>query len=103
MHKQQHAGARQPPGIIVRGSLITLKRKCGKPTCSCADGEMHITPALSYSVKGKTHILTLRSSDVPAVRQALANYRTALADLEKTALSGIRRTTETIMQAKRKT
>ena len=88
--------------VLLRGSLITLKRKCGKPTCSCADGEMHTTPALSYSVKGKTRILTLRSSDVPAIRRALTNYRMAAADLEKKALSGIRLATRNIMMAKRR-
>ena len=89
-------------GVMLRGSLITLKRKCGKPTCACADGEMHATPALSYSVRGKTRIVTLRSSDVPAVKRGLANYRTAAAELEKKALSGIRSTTEAIMKAKMK-
>jgi len=89
-------------GVLIRGSLITLKRKCGKPTCSCADGEPHTTPALSYSVKGKTHILTLRSSDVPMIRQALNNYKMAVAELEKKAISGIRLTTVNIMKAKRK-
>jgi hypothetical protein len=88
--------------VLIRGSLITLKRKCGKPTCSCADGEPHTTPALSYSVKGKTHILTLRSSDVPAIRQALNNYKAAAVELEKKAISGIRLTTVNIVKAKRK-
>ena len=88
--------------VLIRGSLITLKRKCGKPTCSCADGEPHTTPALSYSVKGKTHILTLRSSDVPMIRQALNNYKMAVAELEKKAISGIRLTTLSIKIAKRK-
>jgi hypothetical protein len=88
--------------VLIRGSLITLKRKCGKPTCACADGEPHTTPALSYSVKGKTHILTLRSSDVPMIRQALNNYKMAVAELEKKAISGIRLTTLNIVKAKRK-
>jgi hypothetical protein len=88
--------------VLIRGSLITLKRKCGKPTCSCADGEPHTTPALSYSVKGKTHILTLRSSDVPMIRQALNNYKMAVAELEKKAISGIRLITLNIVKAKRK-
>lgn len=88
--------------VLIRGSLITLKRKCGKPTCSCADGEPHTTPALSYSVKGKTHILTLRSSDVPSIRQALNNYKAAVAELERKAISGIRLTTVNIVKAKRK-
>jgi len=98
--KKQGSGS--DSGVLIRGSLITLKRKCGKPTCSCADGEPHTTPALSYSVKGKTHILTLRSSDVPMIRQALNNYKMAVAELEKKAISGIRLTTVNIMKAKRK-
>ena len=89
-------------GVLIRGSLITLKRKCGKPTCSCADGEPHTTPALSYSVRGKTHILTLRSSDVPTIRQALNNYKVAAEELEKKAIAGIRLTTLNIKNAKRK-
>ena len=88
--------------VLLRGSLITLRRKCGKPTCSCADGERHSTPALSYSVKGKTRILTLRSTDVPTVKRGLMNYRMAVAELEKKALAGIHRTTLNIMNAKRK-
>lgn len=98
--KKQGSGS--DSGVLIRGSLITLKRKCGKPTCSCADGEPHTTPALSYSVKGKTHILTLRSSDVPMIRQALNNYKMAVAELEKKAISGIRLTTLNIVKAKRK-
>lgn len=88
--------------VLLRGSLSTLRRKCGKPTCSCADGDMHTTPALSYSVKGKTRLLTLRSSDVPAIRRALTNYRTAAADLEKKALAGVRLATRNILEAKRR-
>jgi hypothetical protein len=57
---------------------------------------------LSYSVKGKTRILTLRSTDVPAVKHGLMNYRMAVAELEKKALAGIHRTTLNIMNAKRK-
>ena len=100
--RKQH-GSTPVSGIMLRGSLITLKRKCGKPTCSCADGAMHTTPALSYSVKGRTRILTLRSSDVPAIRRALLSHRMAVAELEKKALDGIRLTTLNIMKAKRKT
>jgi len=99
MQKQK---SRANSGVLIRGSLITLKRKCGKPTCSCADGEPHTTPALSYSVKGKTHILTLRSSDLPTIRQALNNYKVAAENLEKKAISGIRLTTVNIMKSKRK-
>ena len=100
---QKRQSATTGSGVLLRGSLITLRRKCGKPTCSCADGELHSTPALSYSVKGKTRILTLRSCDVPTIRQALLNYKVAVAELEKRALFGIRLTTLNVMKAKRKT
>jgi hypothetical protein len=39
---------------------------------------------------------------VPAVKRGLMNYRMAIAELEKKALAGIRRTTLNIMKAKRK-
>ena len=98
--QKQSAGSGS--GVLIRGSLITLKRKCGKPTCACADGAPHTSPALSYSVKGKTRILTLRSADVPAIRQALNNYKVAAAELEKKAISGLRLTTLKIKNAKRR-
>ena len=76
--------------LMLRGSLITLKRKCGKPTCHCAKGKPHTSPALSYSFKGKTRILTLRSADIPEVRAALRRYRDALQALQQQAHRGIR-------------
>jgi len=77
--------------LMVRGSLITLSRRCGKENCHCREGEPHQTPALSYSVRGHTAMLTLREEDVPRVRAALERYKRAKADLEAAALSGIER------------
>ena len=75
--------------IIVRGSLITLKRKCGKPNCRCADAEPHETPALSYSLDGGTKMVTLRRKDLPRVKAALRAYQRASKQLEQQALKGI--------------
>ena len=75
--------------LTVRGSLITLKRKCGGPTCHCALGEPHETPALSYSVDGVTKMLTLRPEHLPEVKAALARHHKALAKLHEEALRGI--------------
>jgi hypothetical protein len=76
--------------LLLRGSLITLSRRCGKPNCHCRDGEPHTTPALSYSVGGRTFILTLRGKDIPEVKQALRRYRRAQRDRDEQALQGIR-------------
>lgn len=74
---------------LARGSLITLRRKCGTPTCSCAKGRPHETPALSYSIGGTTKMLTLRAQDVREVRAALKRYQKAVQTLERQALAGI--------------
>ncbi|MGH9082011.1 MAG: DUF6788 family protein [Acidimicrobiales bacterium] len=77
--------ARRDTPRVLPGSLITLRRKCGKPTCRCATGAPHESPALSYSVRGRTKMLTLSEEEVPAVRRAVTRYRTAVNDLEAEA------------------
>lgn len=74
---------------LARGSLITLRRKCGTLTCACAEGRPHETPALSYSIGGSTKMLTLRSQDVREVRAALNRYQKAIRTMEREALAGI--------------
>lgn len=70
---------------VLPGSLITLRRKCGKPSCRCATGAPHETPALSYSLAGRTKMLTLSADEVPAVARAVSRYRKAVNDLEAEA------------------
>lgn len=83
---------------LVRGSLITLRRRCGKANCRCADGAPHETPALSYSESGRTRTVTLAPDDVPAVQAALDRYAAARERLEDEALAGIE-----ALRAKRRT
>lgn len=88
------------PQLVLRGSLITLKRKCGKPTCHCAKGKPHRSPALSYNLKGKTKIITLRPADVPEVKEALRRYQQALQSLRQQALRGLQRLSARRQRAK---
>ena len=74
---------------MVRGSLIELRRRCGKVSCRCREGDPHTSPALSYSHKGETHILTLPAEEVREVRTALKRYQQARRGLEKQAIHGI--------------
>ncbi len=74
----------------LRGSLIVLRRRCGKPNCHCAKGRPHCTPALSFSLKGKTRIITLTEDELPAVRRALQHYSQAQALADAEAAKGIR-------------
>lgn len=70
---------------VLPGSLITLRRKCGKPSCRCATGDPHESPALSYSVGGRTKMLTLAAEEVAAVAAAVGRYRTTVNELEAEA------------------
>ena len=41
---------------VIKGSVYELKRKCGKPGCKCAQGELHSRMVLSASEKGRTRL-----------------------------------------------
>jgi hypothetical protein len=74
---------------ILRGVLFVLRRKCGKPTCRCATGDPHETPALAYPAGGRTKTITLTHADLSAVRAALERYESARAALDASADAGI--------------
>ena len=62
---------------IVRGSLVTRYRRCGKPTCHCVKGRGH-GPAhyLVVTLKaGKTEQILLSEAMLPVARRFLDNYR----------------------------
>jgi len=70
---------------LLRGVLFTLRRRCGKANCHCAEGDPHETPALAYPAGGKTKTLTLTEADVTQVEAALARYAAAKAELDARA------------------
>jgi len=86
------SGAAEPDQVppVLRGSLIIMRRRCGKPTCRCADGTaLHESPALSVSVSGRSVTVSLRTAEVPAVAAALARYQSARDALEAQASTGV--------------
>jgi len=86
---------------ILRGSLICLRRKCGKLNCRCLQGKPHCCPALSYSQRGKTRILTLPAARVPQVRAALKRYHQGLQRLEAQAQAGLRQLARLLRQGRK--
>jgi len=85
---------RQP---LLPGSLYTLRRRCGKPACRCARGELHASTVLSYRGQGRPRNLALTPEQLPAVRELTDDYRrfrqarTQLLRLEREILSLIDR------------
>lgn len=70
---------------MVRGSLVTRYRRCGKPNCHCVETKGH-GPAhyLAVTLKGgKTEQILLSEEMLPVARQYLENYKRWWAALEK--------------------
>jgi hypothetical protein len=80
---------RTPEPVLLRGTLTTFRRRCGKPTCRCASGEPHESPALTYTEGGRTKTLTLTDAEVETVSAALARYQAAREELDRAADAGM--------------
>ena len=59
---------------LVKGNVCELARKCGKPTCACADGELHRSMVLSWSHQGKTRLMTIPPEKLDRLRAASEQY-----------------------------
>ena len=85
MADQVFGGAR-----MIRGSVVVQRRRCGKASCRCADGEqLHESTVLSYSKAGRNRTVMLASREVASVRAAVARYRSAQAKLEQAGNAGL--------------
>ena len=60
---------------MTHGSFYLLRRKCGKPTCHCAQGELHGSWVLTRSEKGKDRLYSVPAADRGQVRQWADEYR----------------------------
>jgi hypothetical protein len=60
---------------MVQGSFYLLRRKCGKPNCRCANGQLHATYVLTRSEQGKDRLYTVPKEQRAHVRQWAAEYR----------------------------
>jgi hypothetical protein len=75
---------------LIRGSVVTHRRRCGKPNCRCADGEaLHESTVLSYSERGRTRLVRLPADQVAAVRAATERYRVRRQRLEADGQAGL--------------
>jgi hypothetical protein len=81
--------SRRSEGAFLRGTLTTFRRRCGKPSCHCATGEPHASPALAYTEGGRTKTVTLADAEVAEVAAGLARFEKARAELERAADAGI--------------
>ena len=62
---------------FVLGSLVTMKRTCGKAGCKCNRGELHPGLYLALRVGKKRKMIHVPQSMEQAVHQWVANYQEA--------------------------
>ena len=59
---------------LVKGNVYELARKCGKPTCACAEGELHRSMVLSWSHQGQTRLMTIPPEKLDRLRAGSEQY-----------------------------
>ena len=60
---------------LTKGTVYTLKRKCSKFSCRCAQGQRHESVVLTASMNGKTRLWTLPKERIEEVRGWTEAYR----------------------------
>jgi len=60
---------------MVQGSLYQLRRKCGKPNCRCARGELHACWVLTRSEAGKNRLYSVPAAQRGRLRPLTREYR----------------------------
>lgn len=60
---------------LIKGSVYEIKRRCGKPGCKCARGELHRSMVLSASEQGRTKLRAIPRGRLTDVRQKVAAYQ----------------------------
>ena len=75
---------------MVRGTVVTHRRRCGKPNCRCASGKgLHEQVILTYSEQSRAHSVSLPQELIAPVRQATDRYRQARRKLETEGNAGL--------------
>ena len=64
---------RQQP--MVPGSLYLLRRKCGKPHCRCAQGQLHASWVLTRSESGQSRLYSVPKDQRGRLRPLTREYR----------------------------
>lgn len=65
----------QRSDLMVQGSFFRQERKCGKPNCRCAQGELHGSWVITRSVEGKGRTFIVPPDERARLRKLTSEYR----------------------------
>ena len=80
---------------VIKGTVYELKRRCGKPGCKCARGELHTRMVVSASEGGRTRLQVIPPGFLVEVQAKVRRYqelrraRARLGELYRKMLKGI--------------
>lgn len=60
---------------VIKGTVYELRRRCGKPGCKCAQGELHARMVVSASEKGKTRLRVIPRGFLVEAQQRVGRYQ----------------------------
>ncbi len=60
---------------MIRGTVYELKRRCGKPGCKCARGDLHTRMVVSASERGKTRLQVIPHGSLVEVQTKVRRYQ----------------------------
>jgi hypothetical protein len=60
---------------VIKGTVYELKRRCGKPGCKCARGELHGRMVVSASEGGKTRLQVIPHGYLVEVQEKVRRYQ----------------------------
>lgn len=60
---------------VMKGSVYELRRRCGKPGCKCARGELHARMVVSASEGGKTRLQVIPRGFLVEVQGKVRRYQ----------------------------
>ena len=60
---------------MIRGSVVSMARRCGKAGCRCVRGEKHVSLYLSVKIEGKRRMVYIPAHLEEEVRRRVGAYR----------------------------
>ncbi len=60
---------------VIKGTVYELKRRCGKPGCKCARGELHARMVVSASEGGRTRLQVIPKGFFVEVEAKVRRYQ----------------------------
>ncbi len=60
---------------VIKGTVYELRRRCGKPGCKCAQGDLHARMVVSASEKGRTRLRVIPRGFLVEVQERVKRYQ----------------------------